>query len=117
MRDHFVVTKSIKKFQDGIDHINHKLKGVERMLLAVGEPGLGKTEAAIHYCAMTGAVMIRTLEMMTGSWTLRTIASELGGSPYYRSDKNCELLKQLLASKPRTIIFDEVDRFTRKPEI
>jgi len=117
MRDHFVVTKSIKKFQDGIDHINHKLKGVERMLLATGEPGLGKTEAAIHYCAMNGAVMIRTLEMMTGSWTLRTIVSELGGSPYYRSDKNFELIKQLLASKPRTIIFDEVDRFTRKPEI
>lgn len=117
MRDHFVITKSIKKFQDGIDHINHKLKGVERMLLATGEPGLGKTEAAIHYCAMNGAVLIRTLEMMTGSWTLRTIVSELGGSPYYRSDKNFELIKQLLASKPRTIIFDEVDRFTRKPEI
>jgi len=117
MRDHFVVTKSIKKFQDGIDHINHKLKGVERMLLATGEPGLGKTEAAIRYCALNGAVLIRTLEMMTGSWTLRAIVSELGGSPYYRSDKNFELIKQLLASKPRTIIFDEVDRFTRKPEI
>lgn len=117
MKNHFVLTKSVKRFQDGIDHINHKLKGVERMLLATGEPGLGKTEAAIHYCAMNGAVMIRTLEMMTGSWTLRTIVSELGGSPYYRSDKNFELIKQLLASKPRTIIFDEVDRFTRKPEI
>lgn len=117
MRDRFVETKSIKKFQEGIDHINHKLKGVERMLLAVGEPGLGKTEAAIHYCAMNGAVLIRTLEMMTGSWVLRTIVSELGGAPYYRSDKNFELVKQLLVSKPRTIIFDEVDRFTRKPEI
>jgi DNA transposition AAA+ family ATPase len=117
MRDHFVVTKSIKKFQDGIDHINHKLKGVERMLLATGEPGLGKTEASIRYCAMNGAVLIRTLEMMTGPWLLRTIVSELGGSPYHRSDKNFELIKQLLASKPRTIIFDEVDRFTRKPDI
>lgn len=117
MRDHFVVTKSIKKFQDGIDHINHKLKGVERMLLAVGEPGLGKTEASIHYCAMNEAVMIRTLEMMTGSWMLRTLVKELGGAPYYRSDKNQELIEELLKSKPRTIIFDEVDRFTRKPEI
>jgi DNA transposition AAA+ family ATPase len=117
MRDHFVITKSIRRFQDGIDHINHKLKGVERMLLAVGEPGLGKTEAAIRYCAMNGAVMVRTLEMMTGSWMLRTLVKELGGSPYYRSDKNQELIEQLLASKPRTIIFDEVDRFTRKPEI
>jgi DNA transposition AAA+ family ATPase len=117
MKDHFFVSKSVKKFQDGIDHINHKLKGIERMLLATGEPGLGKSEAAIQYCAMNGAVLIRTLEMMTGSWTLRTIVSELGGSPYYRSDKNFELIERLLANKPRTIIFDEVDRFTRKPEI
>lgn len=117
MRDHFVVTKSITKFQEGIDHINHKLKGVERMLLAVGEPGLGKTEAAIRYCALNGGVLIRTLEMMTGSWMLRTLVKELGGAPYYRSDKNQELIEELLASKPRTIIFDEVDRFTRKPEI
>ena len=117
MKDHFVETKSYRKFREGIDHINHKLKGVERMLLATGEPGLGKSEAAIRYCAMNGAVMIRTLEMMTGSWVLRTIVKELGTEPYYRSDKNFDLLQELLASKPRTIIFDEVDRFTRKPEI
>jgi DNA transposition AAA+ family ATPase len=117
MRDHFFVSKSVRIFEDGIDHINHKLKGVERMLLATGEPGLGKTEAAIHYCAMNGAVLIRTLELMSGSWLLRTIVSELGGAPYYRADRNFELIKELLASKPRTIIFDEVDRFARKPEI
>jgi DNA transposition AAA+ family ATPase len=117
MRDHFFVSKSVRRFEEGVNHINHKLKGVERMLLATGEPGLGKTEAAIRYCALNGAVLIRTLEMMTGSWTLRTIVSELGGSPYHRSDKNFELIKQLLAGKPRTLIFDEVDRFTRKPEI
>ncbi len=117
MKNHFVLTKSVSKFQEGIDHINHKLKGIERMLLATGEPGLGKTEASIHYCAMNGAVMIRTLELMTGPWLLRTIVSELGGAPYHRADKNFELIKQLLANKPRTIIFDEVDRFTRKPDI
>ena len=104
MKDHFVETKSFRKFIEGIDHINQKLKGVERMLLVVGEPGLGKTEAAIHYCVMKGAIFIRTLELMTGPWLLRTIVSELGGAPYYRADKNFELIKQLLASKPRTII-------------
>ncbi len=117
MKDHFVETKSFKKFREGIDHINQKLKGVERMLLVVGEPGLGKTEAAIHYCAMNGAVFIRTLEMMTGSWVLRTIVKELGTEPYYRSDKNHDLIREFLTSNPRTIVFDEVDRFTRKPEI
>ncbi len=117
MKDKFVETKSFRLFREGIDHINQKLKGVERMMLAVGEPGLGKTESAIRHCAMSGAIFIRTLEMMTGSWMLRTLVKELGGAPYYRSDKNQELIEQLLANKPRTIIFDEVDRFTRKPEI
>jgi len=117
MKNQFVVTKSVKKFHQGIDHINHKLKGVERMLLTVGEPGLGKTDAAIHYCAQNGAVMIRTLELMTGPWLLRRIVSELGAAPAYRTDRNFDLIGQLLQGKPRTIIFDEVDRFAHKPEI
>ncbi len=117
MKNHFVITKSVKKFHQAIDHINHKLKGVERMALTVGEPGLGKTDAAIHYCAQNGAVMIRTLELMTGAWLVRRIVSELGAAPAYRTDKNFDLIAQLLASKPRTIIFDEIDRFAHKPEI
>ncbi len=117
MKNHFVITKSVKKFHQAIDHINHKLKGVERMALAIGEPGLGKTDAAIHYCAQNGAVMIRTLELMTGPWLLRTIVSELGAAPYHRTYKNFDLIGQLLNNKPRTIIFDEVDRFAGKPEI
>lgn len=117
MKEHFVITKSTKKFYEGIEHISHKLKGIERMLLVIGEPGLGKTEAALHYCAMNSAILIRTLELMSGPWLLRTIVSELGASPYHRSDKNISLICELLVNKPRVVIFDEVDRFTRKPEI
>ena len=117
MKNLFVITKSVKKFHQAIDHINHKLKGIERMVLVTGEPGLGKTDAAIHYCAQNGAVMIRTLELMTGPWILRKIVFELGAAPAYRADKNFDLIDQLLKSKPRTIIFDEVDRFAHKPEI
>ena len=117
MKNQFVITKSVSKFHKAIDHINHKLKGVERMALVVGEPGLGKTDTAIHYCAQNGAVMIRTLELMTGAWLVRKIVSELGAAPTYRTDKNFDLIAQLLLSRPRTIIFDEIDRFAHKPEI
>ena len=99
MKNLFVITKSVKKFHQAIDHINHKLKGVERMVLVTGEPGLGKTDAAIHYGAQNGAVMIRTLELMTGPWLLRKIVSELGAAPAYRTDKNFDLIAQLLAIK------------------
>lgn len=119
MKTHFVITKNVKKFHSGIDHINHKLKGVERMLLVTGEPGLGKTDAAIHYCAQNGAVMIRTLELMKGPWLLRSLVKELGAEPMKRIS---DIFDQIVAlqkerERPRTIILDEVDRFADKTEI
>lgn len=117
MKDRFVMTNSARKFYDGIEHITHKLKGIERMLLVIGEPGLGKTEAALHYCAVNSGILIRTLELMSGPWLLRTIVFELGMSPFHRSDKNIDIICETLLNKPRVIIFDEVDRFIRKPEI
>jgi len=117
MRDLFVRTKSVNKYFGAIERISHKRKGIERMLLLIGEPGLGKTEASLQWAANNGCIMIRTLELMTGPWLLRKIAYELGEEPYQRSDKNIDLICQLLREKPRTLIFDEVDRFCRKPEI
>jgi DNA transposition AAA+ family ATPase len=87
------------------------------MALTIGEPGLGKTDAAVHYCAQNGGIIIRTLELMSGPWLLRTIVSELGAKPYRRAYDNFELIGQFLSNKPRTIIFDEVDRFANRPEI
>jgi len=117
MKDRFVRTKSVNKFYDAIEHTNRKRKGIERMLLCCGEPGLGKTESCLHYSAMNEAVMIRTLELMTGPWLLRKIVSELGEEPLHRSDKNMDLICELLHEKPRTLIFDEIDRFSRNPRI
>jgi DNA transposition AAA+ family ATPase len=117
MRDRFVRTKSVNKFFDAIDRTNQKRKGVERMVLCFGEPGLGKTEACLHYAAINGAIMVRTLELMTGPWLLRTIVYELGEQPHMRSDKNIDLICELLKEKPKVIIFDEIDRFWRTPRI
>lgn len=117
MKNIFVTTASVMKFHDGIKEINHKLKGVERMLLATGEPGLGKTEAAIHYAAQNNAVMIRTLQLMTGPWLLREVVKELGAAPERRISDIFDQIVDLQKTKPRTIIFDEVDRFAEKTEI
>jgi chromosomal replication initiation ATPase DnaA len=117
MRDRFVRTKSVNKYYGAIERINHKRKGIERMLLITGEPGLGKTESSLHWSAINEGIVIRTLELMTGPWLLRTIVYELGGEPYLRSDKNIDLICELLRDKPKVLIFDEVDRFCRKPEI
>lgn len=111
MRDHFVETRSFKRFREGIDHINHKLKGVERMLLVVGEVGLGKTESAIHYCAMNGAVMITLWPNMTQHWLLRKIVKELGSKPKWRTEDLVDQIQSIISEKSRTLIFDEIDHF------
>jgi DNA transposition AAA+ family ATPase len=117
MKNQFVMTGNVRKFESGIEHINHKLKGVERMLLVTGEPGLGKTEASIHHAAINGAVMIRTLQLMTGPWLLREVVKELGAAPERRIADVFDQIIDLQKTKPRTIIFDEVDRFAEKTEI
>lgn len=118
MREKFVFTKSAREFHDGVSHITHKYKGIERMLLVIGEPGLGKTETALHYTANSGdSLFIRTYELMTGPWLCQTILFELGQEPFNRSKRNLELIVEILRNKPRVIIFDEIDRFARKPEI
>ncbi len=111
MKDHFVETKSFKKFREGIDHINHKLKGLERMLLVTGEVGFGKTESGIHYCAMNGAVMITLWPNMTQHWLLRKIVKELGSKPKWRTEDLIDQIQAILSEKSRTLIFDEIDHF------
>ena len=113
MREKFVITRNVKKFQTAVHRINHKLRGVERMALVTGEVGLGKTEAAIQYGAHNGAIMIRMWEMMSGHWLLREMVKELGVEPAWRTEKIVEQLKKRLSESPRTIILDEIDRFFR----
>ena len=112
MKDKFVVTKNVKHFHTAIEHINHKLKGVERMALVYSDPGLGKTETALHYAANNGSVMIRTKKLMSGRWLLEEIVEELGAAPAWKTKDLFGQAVTMLSSKQRTIILDEVDYFT-----
>lgn len=117
MKDLFVDTKNVRNFENGVKSANHKLIGVERMVLVTGEAGLGKTKAAIHHCAQNGAILVRTLELMRGPWLLRTVVKELGADPKRQISDVFDQIIDLQKDKMRTIIFDEVDRFADKTEI
>ncbi len=112
MKDKFVFTKNVKRFHTAIEHVNHKMKGVERMALVFSDPGLGKTETALHYAANNGSVMIRTKKLMSGRWLLEEIVEELGASPAWKTKELFGQAVSLLSGRPRTIILDEVDYFT-----
>jgi DNA transposition AAA+ family ATPase len=117
MKDLFINTKNVRKFENGVKAANHKLIGVERMVLVTGEAGLGKTKAAIHHCAQNGAILVRTLELMRGPWLLRAVVKELGAEPKRQISDVFDQIIDLQKDKMRTIVFDEVDRFADKTEI
>jgi chromosomal replication initiation ATPase DnaA len=113
MKDNFVITRNVKKFQMAAQRINHNRRGVERMALVTGEVGLGKTEASLWYGAQSGAIIIRMWELMSGRWLLREIVKEIGIEPAWHTEKLVDQLKRYLYPRPRTIILDEVDRFLK----
>ena len=113
MREKFVVTKNIKKFQSAIHKINHKFHGVERIALVAGEVGLGKTVAGLYFGVSDGATMLTIWPGMTQHWLLRELAKELGVEPAWRTEKLIEQIKKVLLEEPRTIILDEMDHFFR----
>ena len=114
MKEKFVVTKNIKKFQSAIQRINHKLHGVERMAVIAGEVGLGKTVAALYFGVSEGATMLTIWPGMSQHWLLRELAKELGVNPVaWRTENLIEQIKKVLLEEPRVIILDEVDHFFR----
>lgn len=117
MKIKYVVTKNVKKFESAIQRINHKLHGVERIAVVTGEVGLGKTIAAIHFGAFSGATILTIWPRMTQHWLLREIVKELGAEPAWRTERLVEQVREELIKKPRVIIFDEVDHLFRDGDI
>lgn len=118
MRDQFVETKNVKRFRTVIDRIHHaKLKGVERMALVFGAPGLGKTETALQYAANNGSLYIRMKKLMSARWFLRELIDRLGGSPEWRTEALFNQAIDLLRQRKRTLILDEVDYFTSDSKV
>ncbi len=111
MKEKFVITKNVKNFNAAMHRINNKTRGKERITIVSGEVGLGKTDAAAAYGAGNGAIVIRMWQMMTGHWLLTKLVTRLGEAPYWRTEKLAEQIEKSLKEHPRTIIFDDIDRF------
>jgi DNA transposition AAA+ family ATPase len=118
MKDVFVPIKNVKRFHSAVDRIHHaKLKGVERMALIFGAPGLGKTETALQYAASNGALYMRMKKLMSARWFLRELVDCLGRSPQWRTEDLFNQAVDTLKSNRRTLILDEVDYFTSDSKV
>ena len=118
MKDKFVLTKNVKKFQTAVDRIHHaKLKGVERMCLIYGPPGLGKTECALQFSANNGSIYMRMKKLMAARWFLKELIDRLGSFSPRTTEELFNRIIDLLKEKSRTLILDEVDYFTSDSKI
>ena len=118
MKDKFIEIKNVKRFRSAVDRIHHaKLKGVERMALIFGAPGLGKSETALQFAANNGALYMRMKKLMTARWFLRELIDGLGSSPGWRTEDLFNQVLDLLNRRKRTLILDEVDYFTSDSKV
>jgi DNA transposition AAA+ family ATPase len=113
MRNVFVATSNVKLLFDAMDRLKDRDEGITGMALVYGEPGLGKTRAALKWAMENKGVFLRTKKLMTGRWLLEELVAELGDTPrHHSSDLFRQVIDQLIRH-PRVIIVDEVDYLTK----
>lgn len=111
MKPVFVKTKNVKNFVSTLANLQNRAKGVPGMALIYGEPGLGKTQAALWWVAnnQEDAIYVSATQSMTTKWLLEEIIRELGDSPFYRTSEIFEQIVRELIKRPKVIIVDEID--------
>ena len=109
MKAKFVITKNVKNFITTITNLQNRAEGVPGMALIYGEPGLGKTQAALWWSANNDAIFVSAKQSMSVRWLLEDIVKELNETPLFRSSDLFEQIVQELIKRPRILIVDEID--------
>ncbi len=109
MNGTFVRTKNVKNFVATINNLQNRAEGIPGMALVYGEPGLGKSRAALWWAANNNGVLVTAKQSMSARWLLEDIVKELGDSPMYRTSELFEQIVKELISRPRVLLVDEID--------
>ncbi|MGO8988764.1 MAG: AAA family ATPase [bacterium] len=123
MKDLFVTTKNVKRFQAVMDRIHRQLKGMPRMGLIFGQPGLGKTECALQYAASNNGgfqntvLYIRMKKLMNARWFLIQLLHDLQAPVRWRTMDLFSEAERTLKERGCTLILDEVDYFSSDSKV
>lgn len=109
MNKTFIRTKNVKGFINLIYNLKNKPDNVSKIGLVYGEPGLGKSQAALYLAIQNDAIYLRGAKLMTPKWLLEEIARELDEIPRHFTSDIFRQCVNSLKSKPKIIIVDEVD--------
>lgn len=112
-----VKTKDVRRFDQGINELLNRSKGVEGQGVVWGPPGVGKTTALTLLANDYDAVYIRALGCSTVTSILGDITRYLGGERKCRRTDMVEFIVTKLTRgiageptpRPRPIIVDEAD--------
>jgi DNA transposition AAA+ family ATPase len=116
MKTNYVITQNVKNLMSAFGHIHTQNKKANRMMMVLGDPGLGKTEAAMRYQINNpGVVYIRAKALISPRWMLEDLVRELGEQPMYRASALFGQAKEQLDKNPRLIIIDEADYLLHDP--
>ncbi|MFA5161178.1 MAG: ATP-binding protein [Elusimicrobiales bacterium] len=118
MKNVYVKTANVAAFAGAMNRLKDRASGVPGMALAYGEPGLGKSRAAVWWTAANeDAVYIRAKAVMTPRWLLEELAAELGEEPARRASELFRQCQANLKERPRMVLVDEVDFLVRDPRL
>jgi hypothetical protein len=119
MRNTFIETQSVKRFEVMIHTLLTQPVGIDRFGLLYGDPGLGKSEAAmwlLNHLSIDG-VFIRVVKIMSTRWLLEELVCALGLDPAFRAKDLFDQAKEALTGTDRLVIFDEIDYLTHDSKV
>jgi Cdc6-like AAA superfamily ATPase len=119
MRNVFVETQNVKRFLAAVNGLIKRCVGIDRFLLAYGDPGLGKSDAAMWLINQyfVDAAYIRVVKIMSARWLLEELVSALGLDPAWRSKDLFDQAKDALIGTDRLVVFDEIDYLTHDSRV
>lgn len=109
MNKTFIKTKNVKGFINLIYNLKNKPDNMSKIGLVYGEPGLGKSQAALYLAIQNDAIYLRGANLMKPRWLLEEIAKELNEIPRHFISDIFRQCVNSLKFRSKIIIVDEVD--------
>ncbi len=107
MKNRLASTSNIKRFLIGIGLLEERGAREASMLLVVGDPGYGKTEAVERWADTVDAVYLCGKPRMTPQIVLGELVREMGEQPEHSYEKRYKQADRLLRLNQNPIILDE----------
>lgn len=109
MRDVFVATENVVKFEEALAELVDRGGRGPSMLTVTAQAGRGKTEAAKRHAAQSEAIYLAPQIVRTPFMLLRDICFELAKVRPGSSDRCLRLISTEMGKKRRALIVDEAD--------